>query len=241
MQKPKAFVSASFFDGKESKEIKIDQLKKKIKITLLCPDKRKIPIEIIATDQSAQKDFPSVSNEPHYNLRKRKAEGIDPIPNKRKKPIEIIASDQSAQPDFPTVSNELPQTETRYTLRKRKDKEIDPIPATKPLRTEIVKDPRPKFRPANIKYLKKNVVVLAWMPTYSPWPARIVSVAKNRAEISFFGDATTGTVKLERIGLIKQNYDLIRHTAQKKIPFYRKAVMEIEQILNIPQHLSLLN
>lgn len=79
------------------------------------------------------------------------------------------------------------------------------------------------------------------MPTYLPWPCRLIEITQKKAEVKFFGDNTTGSVKLDRIGHFKENSDLVKQLATKKIPNYRKAIAEVEIILKVPQHLSILN
>lgn len=89
--------------------------------------------------------------------------------------------------------------------------------------------------------LKIGTVSLAHMPTFSEWPARILSMKKTRVNVAFFGDDLTGTIDIKNIGLIEDNTQLIKYLLNKKIRNYKKAVLELERFQNVPGHLSIVN
>lgn len=134
----------------------------------------------------------------------------------------------------------------KYSLRgntsKQKSTEILSIAPKRP-RTEMVKKTvKPKFIPAIKNMLKDGMIVLAWMRTFFPWPAKILKINKTTADVYFFGDHTKGTVQLEKIGTLSENAELIKFKClnDKKISNYKKAVKEVERINKIPSHLSVL-
>lgn len=133
----------------------------------------------------------------------------------------------------------------RYHLRKRKcevlhtEEKIEP--PKKRICREILKIVRkPKFVRAQSNELGIGTVVLAHMPTYSEWPARILNIEKTRVNVIFFGENLTGTVKPQNIGLIDRNSELIKYLLKKKINKYKKAVLEMEHFQNVPSHLSII-
>lgn len=83
-------------------------------------------------------------------------------------------------------------------------------------------------------------MVLAWMRTYSPWPAKIMRIYKTTAHLYFYGDHTNGTVALEKIGMLAENAHLIRFQAKMTIKNFREAVAEVELLKNVPTYLSML-
>lgn len=100
-----------------------------------------------------------------------------------------------------------------------------------------------KFVIAPPEEVIEGMLVLAHMKSFSPWPARVIKkiVTKTQTNIRvyFYGDQTTGTVKVEQIGLIGENSALIKCLSQKKIKNYAKAVLEMERLTNVPPNLSI--
>lgn len=141
-----------------------------------------------------------------------------------------------AEPDCAPIRQYLLRDKTS----KRKSTEMLRS-APKKAHTELVQQiSKPKFVPAVKQDLKEGLIVLAWMRTYSAWPAKIIKLKKTTAHVYFYGDRTNGNVNLEKIGMIGENADLIRFNVKKSILNYRKAVAEVETLKKVPSHLSML-
>lgn len=84
---------------------------------------------------------------------------------------------------------------------------------------------------------------MAKMRTYCAWPARIIKIKGKRTDVFFFGTSQTGTVDTNNITLFKYCHEKIRQLLQRKKnkSKFIVAVKEVEAILKIPDHLSLLN
>lgn len=137
---------------------------------------------------------------------------------------------------------ETTQSKLRYELRKRKLAPQNIVPPAKRARTEIARRmPLPKLIVAQSDSLVEGLVVVAKMKSYAAWPARIVSFRKTCVTVHFFGDDTSGNVPYNGIGLFEANSELLKWNLMKKINGYRKAVLNLETILNVPAHLSILN
>lgn len=135
----------------------------------------------------------------------------------------------------------------KYSLRKRIHKrKADPLenPAKRVCCQIAHRNQKPEFVAAKVSEVKVDTLVLANMKHFSPWPAIVTSVVNlkttTNVNISFFGDATNGTVKISQIDLIEPNRELIKHLLTKKIIHYSKAVLEMETMANLPRSLSLL-
>lgn len=132
-------------------------------------------------------------------------------------------------------------TENIVSSVKRKSIE-DIAPDAKRFRKDIVKKiPIPKLVVADKNVLSKHLPVIAKMRTYAAWPACIQSLQKTCVSVLFFGENSTGNVPYSGIGLIDDNYNLLRSNLSKKIVGYEKAVKQMERTLNIPSDKSLLN
>lgn len=85
-------------------------------------------------------------------------------------------------------------------------------------------------------------LVVTKMKSYAPWPAQIRLFSKNgkRAEMYFFGTHNIGMVDTREIVHLKQAHDVIRLLLLRRIPFYMKAVNELELICGVPEKLSML-
>lgn len=85
-------------------------------------------------------------------------------------------------------------------------------------------------------------LIMAKMSTYSPWPARLdgFTSGKKRAQVFFFGSSNTGQVNISEIVPFNQSTDVIRLLLLRKVGDFHKGVAEIESIMEIPPHLSLL-
>lgn len=79
------------------------------------------------------------------------------------------------------------------------------------------------------------------MRSYSPWPAKLISKEKNRAEVYFFGTNNHGVVKTDEIVAFNDAHLLLKKLLTMKIKHYEKAVREAEIFQGIPLHLSILN
>lgn len=84
---------------------------------------------------------------------------------------------------------------------------------------------------------------MAKMRTYCAWPAQIIKIRGKRTEVFFFGTNQTGTVDTNKISFFKHCHTNICRLLQRKknIKKFIVAVKEVEVILKIPDHLSLLN
>ncbi|XP_031626204.1 nucleosomal histone kinase 1-like [Contarinia nasturtii] len=69
-------------------------------------------------------------------------------------------------------------------------------------RQAVVKSVAPKFVPAKRDALVVGSPILAWMKSYSPWPARLISIDNANCIVYFYGDNNrTGKVPIDRIDL----------------------------------------
>lgn len=80
------------------------------------------------------------------------------------------------------------------------------------------------------------------MKGYSPWPAKIISFTKDRksAKCYFYGSNNNGSVKTDEIIPFKDGFDTIRLLKNFNLKDFEKGVREIENINDIPAHLSAL-
>lgn len=90
--------------------------------------------------------------------------------------------------------------------------------------------------------LEIDQMVITKMKSYSPWPAVIRAFSKNpkRAEVYFYGTDNTGMVDIAETVDCTHARDVIRLLLLRKIPFYSKAVLELERASGVPDELSLL-
>lgn len=130
-----------------------------------------------------------------------------------------------------------------YSFRNRKRALENPIctPAKRCRTLAKRNHMKPKLIVANKGVLKEGIIVLAQMRTYAAWPAKINSFGKTYINVQFFGDDTTGNVPFGNVGIFNENFQLLKFNVQKKIRGYMKAVRCAELVLNIPDHLSVMN
>lgn len=85
-------------------------------------------------------------------------------------------------------------------------------------------------------------IVLAKMSGYSPWPSRIEDFSKNRKRINvyFFGTNNRGSVNATEVVAFEHCFNLIRYLSFRKFSEFHKSVIEVETLLGIESHLSLL-
>lgn len=151
----------------------------------------------------------------------------------------------------PNLQNAIPketclevENEPRYALRKRKLKESEKKSEQEPNTKRIcVRNAtrKPKFIPAKKDEIKENLVVLAHLQTWSEWPAKVLKINASTVKVIFFADHLTANLKFDKIGLIGENAQLIKFLlTKKKIPNYKKAVVEMEYAQNVPSNLSLI-
>lgn len=90
--------------------------------------------------------------------------------------------------------------------------------------------------------LNIDQIVVTKMKSYCPWPAQVRAFSKNakRAEVYFFGTHNIGMVDVHEIVDFSQAYDVMRFLLLRKIPYYAKAVRELEEVLQVPAELSML-
>lgn len=82
-----------------------------------------------------------------------------------------------------------------------------------------------------------NEVILATIPGYAPWPARILDMTGQTVIIEFFG---TGHINPVRPNLISP-FDMKKIIPLLSRKGYKKAILELEMTLGIPSNLSLVN
>lgn len=85
-----------------------------------------------------------------------------------------------------------------------------------------------------------NDLVLARMETYSAWPGKLSSFAKNnkRATVHFFRTNNSGSVDVCEIVQFEQCYDAIRLLLLRKVGPFHKAKREIEKFLEVLDNVS---
>lgn len=130
-----------------------------------------------------------------------------------------------------------------YNFRKRKRSPENLIcaPAKRHRALVVRNEIKPKLIVANKELLTEGLIVLAQMRTYAAWPAKINGFGKTYVNVHFFGDNTTGNVPFGNVGIFTENYQLIKLNLKKKNSGYVKAVQCVERLLEIPNHLSLIN
>lgn len=82
-----------------------------------------------------------------------------------------------------------------------------------------------------------NEVVLAIVPGYAPWPARILNISGQTIFVEFFG---TGERNLFRSSAIS-HFDIKKVLPLLKRKGYKKAMIELELCLNIPSSVSVIS
>ncbi|XP_037956339.1 hepatoma-derived growth factor-like [Teleopsis dalmanni] len=75
--------------------------------------------------------------------------------------------------------------------------------------------------------------VFAKVRFYPAWPARILKAEKNKFQVHFYGTGETGTIKLENIFKYKENKTKFSTEKTLKLPYFRRAIMEIEAGLEV--------
>lgn len=108
-----------------------------------------------------------------------------------------------------------------------------------------------------INHFLENEVVLATIPGYAPWPARIVGISAETIFVEFFGTGQMWVSKNKNLVFFNTSQNIIffrnpvrsgalsRFDVKKVIPLlqrrgYRKAVRELEFILGIPKDVSVI-
>lgn len=114
----------------------------------------------------------------------------------------------------------------------------DIIHYTKPKETAAIKILK---KPTDAHKLQTNDLVMAKMRGYCSWPARIIKMKGKRTDVFFFGTNQTGTVNTNQVTMFDDSHREIRQLLLRNKLEFKKAVKEVEIILNIPDHLSLLN
>lgn len=236
MEKKNISVSVFVNDGKKIKELSKEEVSKKVKITVVDETNRKLGpvVKITRLTKDEIND--------HVN------------PKLKPKPSTSKSTEQQTKQHIPrpqanihneaaSTSNSTEQQPMQYILRHSKRKADETVGGEKKkVCKEIAKtECKPKFISAPRNSLQVGMIVLAWMRTYSPWPAKLLVLKKTTADVLFMGDQTKGTVNIEKLGLIGENSALIKHLSLKSIKDYRKAVLEAERLQGVPDHLSVLN
>lgn len=82
---------------------------------------------------------------------------------------------------------------------------------------------------------KINMIVLAKMRSYCPWPSQVMSINMKvkKAQVYFFGTHEFGKVDVNEIVGLEYCVELIKVLLKKKIEHFFKAVHEVEGILKI--------
>lgn len=85
------------------------------------------------------------------------------------------------------------------------------------------------------KSIETNMIVMAKMSSYSPWPSRTVDCvnSKKKTTVFFFGEHTTGSVNTNEIVPFKDCFEVIKLLLLRKISVFHKSVMEVESLLGI--------
>lgn len=136
--------------------------------------------------------------------------------------------------------------EIGYNLRCRKRAAEVPVESIRPpakRQCALVRrmQSKPKLIVAPKEELRKGEVVLAQMRTYATWPARVLLLGKTFVNVYFYGDETTGNVPYEKVGYFVNNHELLKFNLKKTIDRYQKAVLSAERVMQIPNHLSIIN
>lgn len=117
---------------------------------------------------------------------------------------------------------------------------IEPKPLAKNLTTLINDAWKASKKHKNVMQI--GDLVMAKMRSYSPWPGRFdgYTTNKKKAHIHFFGSNNNGSVESSEIVSFEHCESMIRLLLLRKTGEFHKGISEIECILNIPPHLSLL-
>lgn len=145
----------------------------------------------------------------------------------------------------------IEQQNGKYELRKRTEKKTEQKVNKKATKTTAItksstqsvavlwaaaKKEQKQQQPLAVK-----TIILAKMRSYSPWPAKLVSIEKKRAQVYFFGTDNHGSVDKDDIVTFKRVPILIKKLLTMKIKHFEKAVREAEIYNGVPYHLSLIN
>lgn len=87
----------------------------------------------------------------------------------------------------------------------------------------------------------ESQIVLAKMKSYSPWPAKIMSVDKKKAKVFFFGTNNHGTVNLSDCVPAEYCGAVISRLVCSNQAHYLKAVREMEIIVGLANSNALLD
>lgn len=88
---------------------------------------------------------------------------------------------------------------------------------------------------------KEKEIVLVKMRTYSPWPAKIITISNKKVFVYFFGTANHGYVNVDEIVPFTSAPILIVKLSTMKIKDFTKAVREAEIMAGISSDRSILN
>lgn len=88
-----------------------------------------------------------------------------------------------------------------------------------------------------------NSIVLAKQKYSIPWPARVLKINSDSVYVYFFGDTREGFVDPSEIYDFANSTDSIRSVirSNRKPRYYIDGILEAEQLLGIPKHISILN
>lgn len=84
-------------------------------------------------------------------------------------------------------------------------------------------------------------IVLCKMRGFCEWPAIVTGFQKNLIVIKFFGDGTSHKAALRNFYKFEESHEaIIANLKAKKTPLYKKAILEAEYVLGIPEANSII-
>lgn len=125
---------------------------------------------------------------------------------------------------------------------KQMDEKPKPKKEEKSNKTKTIAVRRPKLMPTRCETVEIGQVILFKLTGFCEWPGYITNIDQNIAHIQFFGDQTVQKSKITNFYKFEDSSEIILFNLRKrKTPLYRKAVIEAEMALGIPETNSILN
>lgn len=97
-------------------------------------------------------------------------------------------------------------------------------------------------KPKPCEHVNEGDIVLCKMRGYCSWPAIVTEINQNSVSVEFFGDHTTQKTTLKNLYTFHESHsEIISNLKRLKNPLYKKAILEVERILRIPENKSIVN
>lgn len=114
---------------------------------------------------------------------------------------------------------------------------------TKKTKTKSLAVLRPQAKLEKCESIALNDIVLFKMRGSCVWPAQVIAIMGNTAEVRFYGDNTTqkSNMKTNFYKFDCAQDVILHHLRSKKTPMYSKSIREAEIAFGIPLEKSVFN